>query len=141
MKPYIFTNGCFDILHRGHFELFKFCKNLYPDSWVIVGINSDSSIKNLKGNSRPINKLEDRVFALNSIKYIDEVIVFNDSVYDLIKKIKPDILVKGGDYDVAENNPQNKRFIIGKDLVKETIVFSFINGYSTSSIINEIKNQ
>lgn len=137
----IFTNGCFDILHRGHFELFKFCRRLHPDSWVIVGVNSDSSVKSLKGPSRPINNQDDRVFALQSIKYVDEVIVFNDSVYDLIKKIKPDVLVKGGDYDVNEHDPMSKKFIIGKNLAKETVVFPFVKGYSTSSVAQRIQKQ
>ena len=82
-----FTNGCFDILHRGHLELLRFCKSI--GDRVIVGINSDASIKNIKGNKRPINKQEDRVFFLESLSYVDDVVIFNeDTPLKLINEIK-----------------------------------------------------
>jgi D-beta-D-heptose 7-phosphate kinase/D-beta-D-heptose 1-phosphate adenosyltransferase len=123
----IFTNGCFDILHRGHIELLKYCKTL---GTVIVGLNSDESIKRLKGRSRPINKQTDRKYMLESCKYVDQVIIFNDDTpYSLIKQIKPDIIVKGGDYEESK--------VVGNDLATVHI-FKFINGYSTTKIIKNI---
>ena len=92
----VFTNGCFDILHRGHIELLKYCKSLGK---VTVGINSDKSVSNLKGPRRPFFSQEDRKFMLESCKYVDDVIIFDEETpYNLIKTLKPDIIVKGGDY-------------------------------------------
>jgi len=120
----IFTNGCFDILHRGHYELLKYCSSL---GRVVVGLNSDSSVTDLKGPTRPFFKQEDRIFALLSCRYVDEVIVFNENTpYNLIKSISPDIIVKGGDY-VAD-------CVVGSDLA-EVRIFNFIDGYSTTRIL------
>ena len=120
----VFTNGCFDILHRGHFELFKYCKSLGE---VIVGINSDESIKRLKGKERPYFSLEDRVFALSCCKYVDKIIIFDeDTPYDLIKSLSPDIIVKGGDY--------KKEDVVGNNLA-EVKIFQYIKGYSTTNIL------
>ena len=120
----IFTNGCFDILHRGHYELLRYCSSL---GRVIVGLNSDSSVTDLKGPSRPFFKQEDRIFALMSCRYVDEVIVFNENTpYNLIKSISPDIIVKGGVY-VADR-------VVGSDLA-EVRIFNFIDGYSTTRIL------
>ncbi len=130
MSKVIFTNGCFDILHRGHIELLKYCKSM---GLVIVGLNSDKSVKRLKGPSRPITSEEDRKFMLESCKYVDSVIIFDeDTPYDLIKKYKPDIIVKGGDYKESE--------VIGNDLASVHI-FEFLNGYSTTKIIENISNR
>ena len=126
----IFTNGCFDILHRGHVELFRYCKSL---GTVIVGLNSDTSIKRLKGEKRPINTEKDRKFILQSLKYIDEIVVFEQDIpYELIKSIKPDIIVKGGDYEASD--------VIGADLA-EVRIYKFINGYSTTQIIERLSNR
>ena len=123
----IFTNGCFDVLHRGHFELLKYCKSLGN---VIVGLNSDASIKRLKGKTRPVFAQEDRVFMLQSCIYVDEIIVFDeDTPYNLIVQIKPDIIVKGGDYSPEE--------VVGNDLC-EVKIFNYINGYSTTNILKDI---
>ena len=127
----IFTNGCFDIIHRGHLELLKFCKSL--GTTVVVGINSDASIKKLKGETRPINNQEDRVFMLESLKYVDKVIVFEEETpYNLIKKIKPDTIVKGSDYKKEE--------VVGFDLC-EVVIFEKIDGYSTTKKIQDIVNR
>lgn len=127
----IFTNGCFDIVHRGHLELFKYCKSL--GDRLIVGLNSDRSIAQLKGPSRPINNQEDRKFLLESIKYIDNVQIFDElSPINLIKQIKPDIIVKGGDY-----KPET---VVGNE-ISEVIIFNYINGYSTTKIIKNISNR
>lgn len=126
----VFTNGCFDILHRGHIELFRYCKSIADR--VVVGINTDESIKRLKGPSRPVNKLCDRIFLLNSLIYVDQVISFSeDTPYNLIKEIKPDIIVKGGDYSIHE--------VVGNDLCQVKI-FEYIDGYSTTSTIKAMQN-
>ena len=123
-KKIIFTNGCFDILHKGHIELFKYCKSLGK---VIVGLNSDSSAKRIKGELRPINSQEDRKLLLDSCKFIDEVIIFEeDTPINLIAKVKPDIIVKGGDYLIGD--------VVGSDK-HEVKIFVFITGYSSTTII------
>ena len=122
----IFTNGCFDILHRGHIELLKYCKSLGD---VIVGLNSDSSVKRLKGQDRPYNKQEDRKFVLESCKYVDGVILFDeDTPYNLICKLRPDVIVKGGDY-----KPED---VAGNDIARVDI-FQYIEGYSTTKILEK----
>ena len=123
----VFTNGCFDVVHRCHFELLQFCKSL---GRVIVGINSDDSVRKLKGINRPINTAEDRLFVLLSCKYVDEVIIFSeDTPYELIKIIQPDIIVKGGDYQAKD--------VIGSEFA-EVKIFENKNNYSTSWILSKI---
>lgn len=130
-KKTIFTNGCFDILHRGHVELIKYSADL--GDRLVVGINSDKSVKKLKGNKRPINSEEDRKFILESIKFVDEVIIFDEETpYELIKKIRPEIIVKGGDYIVQD--------VVGSDLC-EVRIFNYVNGYSTTGTIQNIANR
>ena len=94
----IFTNGCFDILHRGHIELFKYAKSL--GDRLVVGVDSDDKVKKDKGSTRPRNRLEDRVFMLESIRYIDEVYSFNDAkgLENLVVMISPDVMVIGSDW-------------------------------------------
>jgi D-beta-D-heptose 7-phosphate kinase/D-beta-D-heptose 1-phosphate adenosyltransferase len=131
IKNVVFTNGCFDIIHSGHIELFKFCKTL--GDIVIVGINSDNSIKRLKGSSRPINTLFERIKILNAIDYVDFIIPFDsDTPLELIKEIKPNYLVKGGDYTIDK--------VIGREYSKEVIIFDYIKGLSTTNIIHKIVN-
>ena len=126
----IFTNGCFDILHIGHVKLLKYVKTL--GSKLIVGINSDSSIKRLKGNNRPINNLNNRKELLEALTCVDEVISFNeDTPYNLINTIKPDIIVKGGDYNSNE--------VVGSDICK-VIIFNLVGNISTTKILNYEKN-
>ena len=123
----IFTNGCFDILHRGHFELLRYCASLSP--LVIVGLNSDESVKKLKGDKRPINSQEDRKYALESLRFVHRVYIFEEETpYELIKKIKPDIIVKGGDYTVKS--------VIGNKLA-EVRIFNHVKGYSTTKILEQ----
>jgi len=129
-KKVVFTNGCFDLIHSAHIELFKFCRSL--GDIVVVGLNSDESIKRLKGESRPIYKLEDRIKILEAIEHIDYIIPFEDNTpIRLIEYIKPNILVKGGDY--------TKENIIGKEYAEEIILFNYIDGKSTTNTINVIK--
>ena len=121
----VFTPGCFDIIHYGHIELFKYCRSI--GDRVIVGLNSDSSIRKIKGASRPINNLKSRLSVLEAIKYIDEVIVFDEEdPYRLIKSISPNVIVKGGDYKVED--------VIGNDLC-DVKIFKYIDGYSTTKAI------
>lgn len=128
MNKIVFTNGCFDVIHRGHVELLKYCKSL--GNIVYVGLNSDQSVKRLKGPARPYNLQKDRQFILESIKFVDNVYIFDeDTPYELIKKLKPDIIVKGGDYDPKD--------VVGNDLCQVKI-FNFIKGYSSTSTLDKI---
>jgi len=121
----IFTNGCFDVLHKGHLTLLKEARMLGDK--LIVGLNSDDSVKRLKGALRPFNNVETRMEQLLLIPYVDEVIVFdNDTPYELIQNLKPDLIVKGGDYTVEE--------IVGHDLAPVHIVPT-VEGYSTTRIL------
>lgn len=136
MEVVVFTNGCFDILHPGHIQLLKQAKAL--GTKLIVGINSDKSVKAIKGSNRPIVSENDRAEVLKGLSSVDEVIIFNESTPEkIIEKLKPDVLVKGGDWAADE--------IIGSDFVKKNggKVYSipFRNGYSTSSIIEKIESQ
>ena len=124
-KKVVFTNGCFDILHKGHLTLLKEARSLGDK--LVVGLNSDGSVKRLKGVKRPFNDLETRREQLELIPYVDEVIVFHeDTPYELIKELKPDLIVKGGDYTVEE--------IVGHDLAPVHIVPT-VEGYSTTQIL------
>ena len=128
-KKVVFTNGCFDVLHKGHLTLLKEARNLGDK--LVIGLNSDGSVKRLKGDSRPFNDLETRREQLELIPYVDEVVVFHeDTPYELIKELKPDLIVKGGDYTVEE--------IVGHDLAPVHIVPT-VEGYSTTSIIEKSK--
>ena len=123
----VFTNGCFDVLHRGHIELLSYCANIGE---VLVGLNSDKSVKRLKGNDRPVNNEKDRKLILESIRYVNEVIIFEeDPPYELIKILKPDLIVKGGDY--LPND------VVGYDLC-EVRIFDTLNGYSSTAVINSL---
>lgn len=125
----IWINGCFDVLHRGHIELFKYAKSL--DSFVVVGIDSDSRVKQLKGSSRPINNQSDRKFFLESIKYIDKVVIFNseDELRTAISMHSPDIMIVGSDY-------KDKK-VIGSEYSKELVFFDRIGDYSTTNILEK----
>ena len=129
----IFTNGCFDIIHRGHIEYLNESKSL--GDILIVGLNSDESVRKLKGEKRPVNKELDRAAVLDNIKSVDYVIIFGEETpYELIKKVIPDILVKGGDWKESE--------IVGADIVKNNggVVKSlkYIKNYSTTEILKKI---
>jgi len=127
----VFTNGCFDILHSAHVELLKFSKK--QGDVLVVGLNSDESIKRLKGETRPINDIEERSKILSLFDFIDYIIIFSDDTpLNLIKALKPDILIKGSDY--------NKDNIIGKEYVKNIILFDFVQNKSSTRVINKIKN-
>ena len=141
-KKVVFTNGVFDILHRGHVDYLKEASNF--GDILIVGINSDTSVKRLKGNGRPINIENDRAFIISELKAVDYSIVFKeDTPIELIKAIKPDILVKGGDYDSNIRDRSNPKYIVGSDIVFENggIVrtIELTPERSTTRIINKMR--
>ena len=128
-KKIIWTNGCFDILHRGHIELFKYARSL--GSELYVGIDSDEKVKLDKGSSRPFNNLEDRVTMLESIKYINKVFVFDSAEHleFLIESITPDVMVIGSDW--------KGKTVIGESHTNQLEFFDRIGNYSTTRILNE----
>ncbi|WP_139452248.1 D-glycero-beta-D-manno-heptose-7-phosphate kinase [Campylobacter armoricus] len=130
-KKIVFTNGCFDILHFGHIKYLEKAKKL--GDILVIGLNSDKSVKRLKGNDRPINNEFNRACMLASLYFVDYVVIFDeDTPYELISFLKPDILVKGADYKDKE--------ITGSNLVKKVKLIEFEDGFSTTNIINRIKN-
>ena len=132
-KKIVFTNGCFDLLHVGHIRYLAQAKRL--GDFLIIGLNSDSSVKELKGVDRPINSFEDRATLLSAIESVDLVIMFEEQTPEnLIKDIVPDILVKGGDYIIED--------IVGYQTVMQNggqvKTLSFYDGYSSTNYINKI---
>ncbi len=134
-KKIVFTNGCFDILHVGHVDYLSKARRL--GDVLVVGLNSDSSVKKIKGKGRPINKESDRAKVLSSLCFVDYITSFNESTPEnLIKKVRPDILVKGGDWkieDIAGGAFVTKNGGIVKNI-------PFVKGYSTTSLINKIES-
>ncbi|WP_456420254.1 D-glycero-beta-D-manno-heptose 1-phosphate adenylyltransferase [Methanocaldococcus infernus] len=129
----VFTNGCFDILHRGHVEYLNEAKKL--GDILIVGINSDSSVKKIKGEKRPIISLHSRAYVLDNLKAVDFVVPFDeDTPIEIIKIIKPDVHVKGGDYK-EEDLPEAE---VVKAYGGKVKIIPLVEGYSTTNIINEI---
>jgi D-beta-D-heptose 7-phosphate kinase/D-beta-D-heptose 1-phosphate adenosyltransferase len=127
VKGTVFTNGCFDILHLGHLRLLEAARS--KGKKLIVGLNSDASVKRLKGNHRPINSQDKRKAQLEALPWVDQVIVFDeDTPLDLIKKINPDLIVKGGDYTVDQ--------VIGNHLA-QVYIFPSIKDFSTTDIIEK----
>jgi rfaE bifunctional protein nucleotidyltransferase chain/domain len=129
----VFTNGCFDILHRGHVELLEKARRL--GDLLVVGINSDDSVRRLKGPSRPVMDAADRAFILSGLRSVDYVTVFNeDTPLETIAALQPDVLVKGAEYGAGE--------IVGEDLVRErggsVVRMEMVEGYSTSALIERI---
>jgi D-beta-D-heptose 7-phosphate kinase / D-beta-D-heptose 1-phosphate adenosyltransferase len=130
-KKIVFTNGCFDLLHTGHVKYLEASKNF--GDILIVGLNSNKSVKSIKSKDRPINSENDRAYLLAALESVDYVVIFDeDTPIDLIKSIKPDTLVKGADYDGKE--------IVGQEIANELKLVEFVNGKSTSNIIKKIKN-
>jgi len=134
-KKIVFTNGCFDILHVGHLRYLQDAKAL--GDFLIVGLNSDASVRALKGDQRPIQSEEDRAEMLLGLSCVDATVIFGDETpIELIKKVRPDVLVKGGDWKVDQ--------IVGSDFVMsyggEVKSLPFHQGRSTSNIVNKILN-
>jgi len=129
-RKIVFTNGCFDILHIGHIQYLEKAKSF--GDILILGLNSDNSIKRIKGDNRPINSQNDRAYILASLEVVDYVVIFDeDTPIDLIKLIKPDLLVKGGDYKGKE--------VVGQNIAKELKLVKFIEGKSTSNTIKKMQ--
>ena len=130
-KKCVFTNGCFDILHAGHIDYLY--KSSQKGEVLIIGLNSDLSVRTLKGKTRPINNQTDRAIILAALSFVDYVIIFEEQTpLNLIKQIKPNVLIKGGDY-VRED-------VVGFNIVEKTEIIPFVKGKSTSNIINKIKS-
>jgi D-beta-D-heptose 7-phosphate kinase/D-beta-D-heptose 1-phosphate adenosyltransferase len=128
-KKIVFTNGVYDLIHAGHVTLLEKSKRL--GDILVVGINSDASVKRLKGPKRPLAAQQDRALVLSALNVVDYVTVFNeDTPYELLQKLRPDILVKGGDYALGE--------IVGRDLVKKVVRVPLVKGRSTSALIARI---
>jgi rfaE bifunctional protein nucleotidyltransferase chain/domain len=133
-KKIVFTNGCFDIIHRGHVEYLS--KAASHGDILLVGVNSDESVKRLKGSKRPILDEYSRLLMLSAFQFVTNVVVFDeDTPYNLIKFVKPDVLIKGSDY-----RPED---IVGGDIVTanngQILTIDFVEGFSTSNLIKKIK--
>ncbi len=129
-KKIVFTNGCFDILHVGHVKYLQIAKSF--GDVLIVGLNSDASVSRLKGPTRPVNIAEDRAYILAALEAVDFVVPFSeDTPYDLIKMIKPDVLVKGGDYE--------GKSVVGTEFSGELKLVDFVDGKSTTKTIEKIQ--
>lgn len=130
----VFTNGCFDILHLGHIEYLAKAAGL--GERLVIGLNTDASVSKLKGISRPLNPEHARAMVLASLSFVSAVVLFDeDTPYDLIKQVQPDVLVKGSDYTIDQ--------IVGADIVEanggSVQTINLLEGYSTTSIIEKIK--
>jgi rfaE bifunctional protein nucleotidyltransferase chain/domain len=135
-KSVVFTNGCFDILHRGHVHILRQAKA--AGDLLIVALNSDRSVKQIKGEKRPVLPETDRIELIGAMEMVDYIVVFDDAdPYKLIAAIKPDVLVKGGDWSAEK--------IVGADLVEEgggrVEVIPYLKGFSTSEIIERIMKE
>ena len=129
-KKIVFTNGCFDLLHAGHVRYLETAKSF--GDMLILGLNSDRSVTVLKGEGRPINTQLDRAYILAALEAVDYVVIFDeDTPYDLIKAIKPHVLVKGGDYEGQD--------VVGQDIADELKLVQFVDGKSTTKTIEKIQ--
>jgi rfaE bifunctional protein nucleotidyltransferase chain/domain len=133
-KKIVFTNGCFDIIHKGHVTYLNEAKKL--GDLLVIGLNSDASVKRLKGPERPINNEQDRLYVMSQLKPVDFVEIFTeDTPLNLIKSIQPRILVKGGDWKIEQ-------IVGGKEVIEnggEVYSLNFVDGYSTTNIIHKIQ--
>lgn len=132
-KKIVFTNGCFDILHQGHIDYLSRAADL--GNVLIVGLNTDESVKRIKGDGRPVQDEHSRALVLASMRFVDAVVLFNeDTPYELIKSIQPDTLVKGSDYTAEQ--------IVGYDVVTQkggnVVTIDYLDGFSTTGLINKI---
>ena len=134
-KRIVFTNGCFDILHRGHVTYLAEARKL--GDLLVIGVNSDASVKRLKGPERPINNEKDRAYVLSQLKSVDFTEIFTeDTPLNLILKVKPQILVKGGDWKIDQIVGAKEVIANGGDVFS----LNFVDGYSTTSIIHKIQD-
>ncbi len=133
-KRIVFTNGCFDILHPGHVDYLARARDL--GDLLVVGLNSDASVRRIKGTTRPVNPEHDRALVLGALACVDHVVIFSeDTPYRLIQAVLPDVLVKGGDWPVEK--------IVGRDIVEarggRVLSIPLLPGYSTTRIIERIR--
>lgn len=128
-KKIVFTNGCFDILHAGHVSVLEFSRA--KGDVLVVGLNSDTSVQRLKGPTRPVNNQKDRALVLAALESVSAVSIFaQDTPYNLIRLVQPDVLVKGGDYKTEE--------IVGREFAKKVVRFPLLKGRSTTNIIKKV---
>ena len=143
-RKVVFTNGCFDLLHRGHIDYLAKASDMGDE--LIVGINTDASAKRLgKGSSRPLQDEVTRALIIASLHFVSVVILFNeDTPLELIKFIQPDVLVKGADYDANETTKESKKYIVGSDIIKakggEVKTIEYLEGFSTTALEQKIRN-
>jgi len=143
-KKIVFTNGCFDILHQGHITYLSQAADCGDK--LIIAINSDNSVKRLnKGKNRPIQDEYSRVLIIAALNFVSAVVIFDDDTpFSIISDIKPDVLIKGGDYDVNIKDKLNKKYIVGSDIVLQNRgivkVIPFVEGFSTSKIEQKLKS-
>jgi rfaE bifunctional protein nucleotidyltransferase chain/domain len=139
----VFTNGCFDILHEGHVTYLAKAADL--GSKLIIAINTDASVKRQgKGEERPINPESSRALILAALEFVDGVVFFDeDTPVSLIKLLKPDVLVKGADYDANEPDPSNKKYIVGREVILANggavKTVALVEGFSTTNIVKKLK--
>jgi rfaE bifunctional protein nucleotidyltransferase chain/domain len=133
-RKIVFTNGCFDLLHLGHIDYLTKAKDL--GDILIIGLNTDDSVRRLKGDTRPITDENSRSTIIASLQFVSAVVLFNeDTPYELIKQVQPDVLVKGGDYKAGD--------IVGYDIVNakggKIVTIDYLEGYSTTGMLDKIK--
>lgn len=142
-RKVVFTNGCFDILHKGHVTYLA--QAAQHGNRMVVGLNTDASVKRQgKGDDRPINDQEARASVLAALSCVDLVVFFDDDTpLELIRELQPNVLAKGADYDPEETNPASKKYIVGSDLVRqnggEVVAVPLVDGFSTTTIVEKLR--
>lgn len=138
-KKIIFTNGCFDILHVGHLRYLTASKAIDPEALLIIGLNSDTSVKDLKGPQRPINSEADRAELLNALEPVDHVVIFSESTAEkLLKAVNADYYTKGGDYDLNDFN-KCPEFKVAAEIFCDVKLINFEEAYSSTKSITEME--
>lgn len=142
-RKVVFTNGCFDILHKGHVTYLA--QAAEHGNRLVVGLNSDASVKRQgKGDERPINDESARATVLAALSFVDLIVLFDeDTPIELIRELKPNVLAKGADYDPLETNSHSKKYIVGSDIVRanggEIVAIPLVDGFSTTAIVEKLK--
>ncbi len=143
-KKVVFTNGCFDILHKGHVTYLA--QTAQKGNRLILGLNTDASVKRQgKGDDRPINDESARATVLAALSVVDLIVLFDDDTpLDLIRELKPNVLAKGADYDPDETDCNSKQYIVGSDIVKanggEVVAIPLVDGFSTTTVLEKLKS-
>lgn len=137
-KNTAFTNGCFDIIHLGHVTYLASASDL--GDFFVIGVNADASVKRLKGPSRPVKDEYSRALILASLSFVDAVVIFEeDTPLELITELRPHTLIKGGDYDPTITDKNDPKYIVGRDLVENVQVIPFVDGHSSSGLIEKMR--